>query len=100
MKDYYVYIMANKPGTLYTGVTNNLEHRVYQHKNKLIEGFTKGYNIERLVYFEATHDVLSAITREKQIKVMLRIKKLELIKTTNPLLKDLSGEWFADNKGK
>ena len=57
MKEYYAYIMSNKSGTLYTGITNDLERRVYQHKCKLIEGFTKKYNITRLVYFESTDDV-------------------------------------------
>ncbi len=68
MIEYYVYIMSNKRGTLYTGVTNDLEQRVYQHKNKLIEGFTKRYNITQLVYFESSDDVTAAIAREKQIK--------------------------------
>ena len=68
MKQYYVYIMTNKSKTLYIGVTDNLERRVYEHKNKLIEGFTKRYNITKLVYYEETNDVQSAIKREKQIK--------------------------------
>ena len=67
MKEYYVYIMSNKSGTLYTGITNDLEQRVYQHKNKLIEGFTKRYNITQLVYFSSSDDVTTAIAREKQI---------------------------------
>ncbi|MHB8104047.1 MAG: GIY-YIG nuclease family protein [Dehalococcoidales bacterium] len=96
MKEYYVYILSNKRGALYTGVTNDLERRVYQHKNKLIEGFTKRYNITRLVYFESTNDVTEAISREKQIKGFLRSKKIELIKTMNPTLKDLSEEWFEN----
>jgi putative endonuclease len=95
MNEYYVYIMANQSGTLYTGVTNDLERRVYQHKNKLIEGFTKRYNITQLVYFASTADVTVAIAREKQIKGMLRTKKIELIKTINPYLKDLSEGWFT-----
>ncbi len=94
MKEYYVYIMSNKSGTLYTGVTNNLEQRVYQHKSKIVEGFTKRYNINQLVYFESTNDITAAITREKQIKGMLRSRKLELIKTMNPELKDIFAEWF------
>jgi len=68
VKQYYVYIMTNKSKTLYIGVTDNLERRVYEHKNKLIEGFTKRYNITKLVYYEETNDVQSAIKREKQIK--------------------------------
>ena len=93
MKEYYVYIMSNKSGTLYTGITNDLEQRLHQHKSQTIDGFTKRYNITRLVYFESTNDVTAAITREKQIKGMLRSKKIELIKTLNPQLKDLSEDW-------
>ena len=96
MKEYYVYILSNKRGTLYTGVTNDLEHRVYQHKNKVIEGFTKRYNITRLVYFESSDDVTAAIAREKQIKGWLRSKKIELIKRVNPQWKDLSEGWFEN----
>jgi len=94
MKEYFVYILANKSGMLYTGVTNNLEQRLFQHKNKLNKGFTAKYNINRLVYFESTDDVTVAIAREKQIKGMLRIKKLDLIKSTNPDLIDLSEDWY------
>jgi putative endonuclease len=78
---------------LYTGVTNNLEYRLYQHKTKFNEGFTKRYKINRLVYFETTDDVTAAIAREKQIKRMLRSKKIDLIKTMNPTLNDLSEDW-------
>ncbi|MBF8265364.1 MAG: excinuclease ABC subunit C [Dehalococcoidia bacterium] len=85
--------MSNKSGTLYTGVTNDLERRVYEHKNKLIEGFTKRYNITQLVFYESTDDVTAAIAREKQIKGMLRSKKTELIKIMNPQLEDLSEGW-------
>ncbi len=94
MKEYYVYVLSNKRGTLYTGVTNDLERRVYQHKNKILKGFTKRYNIDRLVCFESTNDVTVAITREKQIKGLLRSKKVELIKTMNPRWDDLSENWF------
>ena len=93
MKEYYVYILSNKRGTLYTGVTNDLERRIYQHKNKLTEGFTKKYNITRLIYFESTDDITAAIAREKQIKGLLRSKKIELIKTMNPKWEDLSTAW-------
>jgi len=93
MKEYYVYILANKSGMLYTGVTNNLEQRLYQHKTKIKEGFTKKYNINRLAYFETTDDVTAAIAREKQIKGMLRSKKVELIKSINPDFIDLSEDW-------
>jgi putative endonuclease len=93
-KEYYVYILSNKRGALYTGVTNDLERRIYEHKKKLIDGFTKRYNITKLVYFESTNDVSTAITREKQIKGLLRSKKVELIKTMNPTWDDLSEDWF------
>jgi putative endonuclease len=94
MKEYYVYIMSNKRGTLYTGVTNDLEQRVYLHKNKSVEGFTKKYNINDLVYFESSDDVTVAIAREKQMKGLLRSKKIELIIRMNPDWKDLGEEWF------
>ena len=96
MKQYYVYIMTNKSKTLYTGVTDNLERRVYEHKNKLIPGFTRKYNITKLVYYEVTNDVRAAIEREKQIKGWLRRKKAALIAITNPQWTDLSKEWFLD----
>ena len=94
MNQYYVYIMTNRSKTLYTGVTNDLTRRVYEHKNKMIDGFTKKYNITKLVYFEETNDILSAITREKQIKGWLRSKKIALIGSVNPKWEDLSEEWF------
>jgi putative endonuclease len=75
-KHYYVYIMSNRSKTIYTGVTNNLERRVHEHRLKLIPGFTSKYNITRLVYYEETTDVLSAIAREKTIKGWLRPRKL------------------------
>ncbi|MBN1161427.1 MAG: GIY-YIG nuclease family protein [Dehalococcoidales bacterium] len=87
-------MLSNKSGMLYTGVTNDLEQRLFQHKNKMNEGFTKRYNINRLLYFESTSDVTVAIAREKQIKGMLRSKKIELIKTMNPGLIDLSEDWY------
>ncbi|MDH5781778.1 MAG: GIY-YIG nuclease family protein [Dehalococcoidia bacterium] len=94
MKRYYVYIMTNKSKTLYVGVTDNLEWRVYEHKNKLIEGFTKKYNITKLIYYETTNDVRSAIEREKQIKGRLRRKKIALIEAMNLKWADLSEEGF------
>ena len=88
---YYVYILSNKTNTvLYIGVTNNLERRLYEHKNKLIDGFTKKYNVNKLVYFETTTDVKSAIQREKQLKNLVRRKKDELIDSVNPEWRDLS----------
>ena len=91
---YHVYIMTNKSRTLYTGMANNIRKRVYEHKHKLIPGFTKKYNISRLIYFETFGDVYSAIAREKTIKGWLRKKKIELIQETNPDWKDLSQDWY------
>ncbi|MFH1848043.1 MAG: GIY-YIG nuclease family protein [Candidatus Omnitrophota bacterium] len=86
----FVYLMTNNTnGVIYTGVTSNLQKRVYQHKEKLIDGFTKDYNIHKLVYFEVFDDIQSAIQREKQIKSGSRRKKIELIKSANPCFKDL-----------
>ncbi|MFA5032611.1 MAG: GIY-YIG nuclease family protein [bacterium] len=90
MREYYVYIMTNKSKTLYTGITNDIERRVSEHRSKLIRGFTKRYNITKLVYYESTDDVRIAIEREKQIKGWLRIKKIALIESVNPEWKDLS----------
>jgi len=73
---YFIYIMTNKSGTLYVGLTNNIQKRIYEHKNKLIEGFTKKYNIDSLLYFETFRDINSAIAREKTIKGWLLKKKL------------------------
>ena len=93
MKHFYVYIMTNKSRTLYTGVTSNLERRVYEHKHKLIPGFTSKYNITMLVHYETTPDVRAAIAREKQIKGWLRSKKIALIESANATWTDLSAEW-------
>ncbi|RJO60069.1 GIY-YIG nuclease family protein [candidate division WS5 bacterium] len=92
MKNYYIYIMASESGTLYVGVTNDLKRRVYEHRKNLIEGFTKKYNCHKLVYFEQTPNVESAIGREKQIKKWSRKKKEDLIKTRNLSWKDLFEE--------
>lgn len=95
MKYYYVYIMTNKSRTLYTGVTNNLERRVGEHKSKAIPGFTSKYNITKLVYYEEGSDINVAIAREKQIKGWLRAKKIALIESTNPEWRDLSEDWYS-----
>ena len=92
-KQYYVYAMTNIARTLYIGVTNNLEKRVYEHKMKLVPGFTSRYCLTSLAYFEATDCVEVAIQREKQIKGWLRSKKIALIESANPEWKDLSKEW-------
>lgn len=86
---YYVYIMGNERPTLYIGVTNNLIKRVFEHKNELVEGFTKQYIIHKLLYFEEHLDINQAILREKQLKKWKREWKLRLIREKNPLLKDL-----------
>ena len=93
-KTYYVYLLTNwNNQVMYVGVTNDLERRIYEHKNKLVDGFTKKYNVEKLVYFETTSDVLVAIEREKQIKKWRREKKNQLVVGMNPEWKDLSVEW-------
>jgi putative endonuclease len=93
-KHFCVYIMTNKSNTvLYTGVTNDIVRRVYEHKQKLIKGFTSRYNITKLVYYEATTDINSAIAREKQIKAGSRRKKIALIESMNPDWKDLLEEF-------
>ncbi len=93
MRDYYVYILSNMSKTLYIGVTNNLERRLYEHKNQLIDGFAKKYNLTKLVYFETTTDITAAIYREKQLKGLLRNKKIILIEENNPEWDDLSASW-------
>ena len=94
MNSYYVYILTNKTNSvIYIGITNNLLHRLYEHKNKLLKGFTKKYNVNKLVYFEQTSDINEAIKREKILKKWNREWKIELIKKQNPEFKDLSSEW-------
>ncbi len=90
-EQYSVYILTNKSNNvLYIGVTNDLVRRIYEHKNKMVDGFTKKYNLTKLVYYEATTDVRSAIEREKQLKNWHREWKLNLIKEFNPEWRDLS----------
>jgi putative endonuclease len=95
---YYVYIMSSASGVLYVGVTNDLERRVYEHKKKLVPGFTSRYKIDQLVYFEVTGDLEAAIGREKQIKGWTRKKKIGLINSVNPQWKDLSKEWLDEER--
>jgi len=97
--NYYVYIMASASRTLYTGVTSNLERRVLQHRRKLLGGFTAQYNINRLVYYEVSSEIIAAITREKQIKSWSREKKIALIESTNRDWKDLSTSWNGAQGG-
>ena len=90
-KQYYVYIITNKSNSVfYIGMTNNLERRMYEHKNKLLEGFSKQYNLTKLVYYEVTNDVKSAIEREKQLKNWHRDWKINLINEFNPDWNDLT----------
>ena len=93
MNSYYFYIMTNKSKTIYAGVTNNLLRRIFEHKSKIADGFTKKYNINKLVYYETFTHPNDAIRREKQVKGWLRIKKIKLIEKLNPEWKDLSEEW-------
>ena len=94
-KEYFTYIMTNQYNTvLYTGITGNLAGRVWQHKERRIEGFTKRYNVTKLVYYEIYEDVRDAIMREKQIKGWLRSKKIALIESLNPKWEDLSDGWY------
>lgn len=92
-RQYYIYIMTNKRNTtVYTGVTNALKRRVYEHKEKRVDGFTKKYNITKLVYYEVFEDIENAILREKQIKGGSRQKKIELINSMNKEWRDLYEE--------
>ena len=93
-KTYAVYIMTNYSQTsLYIGVTGNLQKRAWEHKNKFVEGFTKRYNINRLVYYELTDSIETALNREKQLKRWHRDWKINLIKEMNPEFNDLSMDW-------
>ncbi len=93
-RQYYVYIMTNKSNTvLYTGVTNTLTRRVYEHKEKLVDGFARKYKITKLVYYEVFEDIENAILREKQIKGGSRQKKIELINSMNMGWSELYEEW-------
>ena len=92
MKSYYVYILSSPAGTLYIGFTNDLIRRVYEHKEKLVEGFTEKYDVHRLIYYEEYGDVNEARDRERQLKGWRRKKKLDLIRTVNPKFVDLYDE--------
>ncbi|HJX34135.1 MAG TPA: GIY-YIG nuclease family protein [Desulfatiglandales bacterium] len=93
-KKYYVYLLTNwNNKVMYVGVTNDLARRIYEHKNKMIKGFSKKYNLKKLVYFEETQDVNSAIDREKEIKQWRREKKNRLVNFINPNWDDLSSSW-------
>ncbi|MEJ2725648.1 MAG: GIY-YIG nuclease family protein [Deltaproteobacteria bacterium] len=93
-RTYYVYLLTNwNNKVMYVGVTNDLERRIYEHKQKLVEGFTEKYNVNKLVYFEQTEDINAAISREKEIKKWRREKKNSLVNGLNPRREDLSLEW-------
>jgi len=98
-REYFVYMLSNRSGTLYVGVTNDLVRRVWQHKQGTNDGFTKRYRIDRLVWLESGGDVLVAIAREKQIKGWRREKKVSLIVAGNPAWDDLSAGWFDSTRG-
>ncbi|MBE6571849.1 MAG: GIY-YIG nuclease family protein [Ruminococcaceae bacterium] len=94
---YYVYILTNKTDkVMYIGETNDLQRRLYEHKNELIEGFTKKYHVHKLVYYESYSNVKDAISREKSLKGLLRARKNALVETMNPNWDDLSKELFPD----
>jgi putative endonuclease len=95
VKTYYVYIMTNRSGTLYTGVTGDLERRVYEHKHGVGSRFTAKYRIDKLLHFEVFSDIWDAIAREKQIKGWLRARKIALIESVNPNWADLSADWYG-----
>jgi putative endonuclease len=94
-KQFFVYFMTNNPrsAVLYTGITGDLRHRVWQHKNKLVPGFTSRYNLTLLVYYETFYYPDAAIAREKEIKGWRREKKIKLINSTNPQWDDLAKDW-------
>ena len=96
MRTSYVYFMTNRSGTLYTGVTDDLERRVQEHKMSATPGFTSAYKANRLLYYEVYGDIRDAIAREKQLKGWRRSRKLELVESENPRWLDLAADWFSD----
>ena len=93
---YWVYIVASRSGTLYTGMTNNIDRRMWEHKSGEFEGFASKYHCYRLVYYESFDEVVKAISREKQLKGWVRKKKIALIETVNPRWQDLAEHWGAE----
>jgi putative endonuclease len=93
MRSYYVYILANRSRMLFIGVTNDLQRRLHEHRQKLVPGFTQKYNLSQLVYYETTPNISAAIQREKQLKGWRRAKKVALIESVNHDWRDLSGDW-------
>lgn len=96
--NYGVYIVASKSRVLYIGMTNDLERRIFEHKNDLFDGFSKQYRCHRLVYYQSFDDVKTAIDREKQLKRWNRAKKVWLIEKDNPMWEDLAAEWFTHHR--
>ena len=96
---YHVYILTNRSKRLYIGVTGNLHRRIWQHKQGSGSEFCRHYKIDRLVYYESFDDVIKAINREKKLKGLLRIKKIQLIVSMNPTWRDLSAEWYERHAG-
>ena len=100
-KIYYVYILTNhKNKTLYIGLTNDIERRIYEHKNELVEGFSKRYKLKKLLYYEEFEYIRDALNREKQLKNWHREWKINLIKDANPGFCDLAEEWYNEDTGK
>lgn len=93
MKSYFLYILGSRTETLYIGTTNDLETRTLQHKQKIHAGFTEKYSVDRLLYYEETNDVKTALAREKQLKSWRRQKKIDLVEKNNPKWVDLSEDW-------
>jgi putative endonuclease len=98
MRTYYVYILSSPGGTLYTGITNDIWLRVLTHKRKIQPGFTKKYDITRLVYYEVTSYIHLALSREKEIKGWRRNKKIQLIESLNPKWVDFAEDWFDEEE--
>jgi putative endonuclease len=95
-RSYYVYIIGNPRGMLYTGVTNDIERRVVEHRKKLKQGYASKFSIHRLLFLEEFSEVTDAIAAEKRIKGWLRAKKIALIRSINPRFEDLSKDWFDE----
>jgi putative endonuclease len=97
-RSYSVYILGSNWSVLYTGITNDLERRIYEHRTGQVKGFTQKYGVKRLLYYEEHSDVHDALFREKQIKAWTRKKRVELIQTMNPKFEDLAKGWFSDER--
>jgi len=98
-RQYYVYMLASKTRRLYVGMTNDLERRLQEHRTKAVDGFTSRYNINRLVWYEATTSAIDAVAREREIKGWRREKKVKLIESENPGWVDLAKDWWSETEG-